>query len=42
MSGLNRPSDQAKSYEAGFDAHLGKPLALADLDALLAAWERGR
>jgi CheY-like chemotaxis protein len=36
-SGFSRDADRALSREAGFDAHLAKPLPLADLLDLLEA-----
>jgi two-component system CheB/CheR fusion protein len=36
LSGYALPADQRKALEAGFDHHLGKPLDLKELEALLA------
>jgi CheY-like chemotaxis protein len=35
VSGYGRPEDRARSSDAGFDAHLVKPLDLADLERVL-------
>jgi CheY-like chemotaxis protein len=35
VSGYGRPEDRARSGEAGFDAHLVKPVDPADLDRIL-------
>jgi CheY-like chemotaxis protein len=35
LSGYALPEDRRKALEAGFDYHLGKPLALDELEALL-------
>jgi len=35
LSGYALPEDRLRALEAGFDHHLGKPLALKELDALL-------
>ncbi|MFI5806137.1 ATP-binding protein [Streptomyces sp. NPDC051561] len=42
VSGFNGPADRARSLAAGFDAHLGKPLEIADLDTLLRSWPPDR
>jgi CheY-like chemotaxis protein len=36
LSGYVQPEDRERSREAGFDAHLPKPLDLAALNAALA------
>jgi PAS domain S-box-containing protein len=36
LTGYARPEDHRAAIEAGFDHHLGKPLELAELEALLA------
>lgn len=38
VSGFTQDTDRIRSRAAGFDAHLAKPLDLADLDQLLARW----
>ena len=38
VSGFSQEADRRGSLEAGFDAHLAKPIALADLEDLLAQW----
>lgn len=38
VSGFTQNTDRERSHAAGFDAHLAKPLDLADLDRLLARW----
>ena len=41
VSGMAREADRARALEAGFDAHVGKPLGLATLrEALTQAAER--
>jgi CheY-like chemotaxis protein len=35
VSGYGRPEDKARSLEAGFDAHVTKPLEMAGLSQLL-------
>jgi CheY-like chemotaxis protein len=35
VSGYGRPEDRARSSDAGFDAHLVKPLDLAELERVL-------
>jgi CheY-like chemotaxis protein len=37
ISGYTRPEDQHEAFKAGFDHHLGKPFAIAELEGLLAA-----
>jgi PAS domain S-box-containing protein len=41
ISGYAAPEDIAKSREAGFDAHLAKPVELTKLEGLLGAARRG-
>jgi signal transduction histidine kinase len=41
VSGFSQEADRQRSLQAGFDAHLVKPMALADLDAALAGWAHG-
>lgn len=41
VSGFSQEADRQRSLQAGFDAHLVKPMALADLDAALAGWAPG-
>lgn len=41
LTGWGQEADRRRSEEAGFDAHLVKPVDLADLTKLLAAWEAG-
>jgi signal transduction histidine kinase len=41
VSGFGQPADQQASRAAGFDAHLVKPVTLADLDASLAGGQPG-
>ncbi|HEY1189847.1 MAG TPA: response regulator [Gemmata sp.] len=36
LTGYGRPEDVARAHEAGFDAHLTKPVVLADLQRVLA------
>jgi len=38
VSGFTQDADRERSRAAGFDAHLAKPLDLADLDRLLTGW----
>lgn len=38
VSGFSQAADRERSLRAGFDAHLAKPMALRDLDELLANW----
>jgi PAS domain S-box-containing protein len=38
MTGWGQDEDRKKSMEAGFDAHLVKPVDLADVHALVCAW----
>jgi hypothetical protein len=38
VSGFTQDTDRERSRAAGFDAHLAKPLDLADLDRLLTQW----
>ena len=38
VSGLSRQSDRERSLRAGFDAHLVKPVTVAELEAALAGW----
>jgi CheY-like chemotaxis protein len=38
VSGFTQDTDRERSRAAGFDAHLAKPLNLADLDRLLTRW----
>jgi CheY-like chemotaxis protein len=38
VSGFTQAADRERSRAAGFDAHLAKPLDLADLDRLLTQW----
>jgi PAS domain S-box-containing protein len=42
LTGYAQPEDAARAREAGFDAHVPKPLAIEDLDALLARAARNR
>jgi CheY-like chemotaxis protein len=35
LTGYGQPDDQHRATEAGFDAHLTKPVNLADLEAIL-------
>jgi CheY-like chemotaxis protein len=37
VSGYAQPEDVKKALEAGFDAHLAKPLKIEDLERLLAS-----
>jgi PAS domain S-box-containing protein len=39
LTGYGQAEDRRRSQEAGFDAHLVKPVVLAELDALLASGE---
>jgi DNA-binding response OmpR family regulator len=41
VTGLGQTDDQRRSREAGFDAHLIKPVAHDELIALLSAQRRG-
>jgi CheY-like chemotaxis protein len=36
MTGWGQDEDKRQAYEAGFDHHLTKPVATADLDEILA------
>ncbi len=38
VSGFTQEVDRQRSLEAGFDAHLAKPMTLADLDDALSGW----
>ena len=42
LTGYGRDSDRQRSEEAGFDLHLVKPVAPADLQSLLAGWAAER
>jgi PAS domain S-box-containing protein len=42
MTGFGQQSDKDRSNEAGFDAHLVKPVSMASLDALIMDAERHR
>ncbi|BCJ47733.1 hypothetical protein GCM10010168_20920 [Actinoplanes ianthinogenes] len=42
VSGFTQDTDRERSRAAGFDAHLAKPLDLAELDRLLARWADDR
>jgi CheY-like chemotaxis protein len=35
ITGYGQPEDQKRAFEAGFDAHLTKPMAISDLERLL-------
>jgi PAS domain S-box-containing protein len=37
LTGYALPEDQARAVEAGFDRHLGKPVAMEDIEEVLAA-----
>ena len=41
LSGLASESDQEDAHRAGFDAHLAKPVAITDLQALLVRGKEG-
>jgi CheY-like chemotaxis protein len=40
LTGLAQPEDLRRAKEAGFDAHLAKPVSLPALDSLLARAKR--
>ena len=42
LSGYAAPDDRRRAAEAGFDAHLGKPAALHELERVLAGAARRR
>ena len=42
LTGHSQPEDRKRASEAGFDAHMAKPIELSELQALLARWHRGR
>lgn len=42
LSGYARPEDRAKSEEAGFDAHLAKPVSIAEIERIVRSfYDRG-
>jgi len=42
LTGFGRPQDERQALQAGFDAHLGKPVSMSTLLLLLARLERNR
>jgi CheY-like chemotaxis protein len=42
LTGYGRPEDRDRSLQAGFDAHVVKPVDPGDLDALLASLAESR
>jgi len=42
LTGYGQDEDRRRSQEAGFDAHLTKPIDLTELEALIAQRENGR